>query len=230
MLAAVSGARESELLGLTWADVDLSDPEAAEVRIAFQADRHGKRVALKTDESRRTVELPRQLAALLLEHKAASLHKSSDAFVFATRSGRVIGQRNVLRELRRAMRQATDERGRPVFPILSERDEHGKPVKTPRGSVPNFHSFRHTAASEAIAAGEGVEEISWQLGHRNSNVTRLVYLQEVKGAERTARRRAKMEVRLGSLLEAAERSTPRQTDTPKGAEVVSLSAVRDASQ
>ena len=48
-----------------------------------------------------------------------------------------------------------------------------------RGRVPNFHAFRHTAASEAIAAGDGAEEVSWQLGHKNSNVTRAVYVQEV---------------------------------------------------
>lgn len=226
MLAAVSGARESELLGLTWADVDLSDVDAAEVRFSHQASRKGERVALKTQESRRTVELPRQLAVLLAEHRAASLHSKPDAFVFATRSGRPIGQRNVLRELRRAMTKATDERGRLVFPILSERDEHGKPVKVPRGSVPNFHSFRHTAASEAIAAGESVEEVSWQLGHRNSVVTRTVYVQEVKSAERTARRRSKMEARLGSLLEATDRHRPQQ----RAGEVVPIAAARSVSQ
>jgi integrase len=100
----------------------------------------------------------------------------------------------------------------------------------PRGAGPNFHSFRHTAASEAIAGGEAVEEVSWQLGHRNSNVTRTVYLQEVKSAERTARRRSKMEARYGSLLEAAERNSAKQSVTRNGAEVVSLSTVRDAGQ
>ena len=169
---------------------------------------------LKTEESRRTVELPRQLASLLLQHKARSPHSTAGAFVFATRSGRPLGQRSVLRELRRAMSKATDERGRRILPALSARDERGKRLPVPRGAVPSFHSFRHTAASEAISAGEAVEEVSWQLGHRNSNVTRTVYLQEVKSAERTARRRARLEARYGSLLEPADRSTPQQPSTP----------------
>jgi integrase len=84
-------------------------------------------------------------------------------------------------------------------------DEQGKPVPVPRGSVPNFHSFRHTAASEAIAAGDGAEEVSWQLGHRNSNVTRAVYVQEIKSAERSAKRRAKLESRYGRLLQSEAR-------------------------
>jgi integrase len=224
--ACVSGARLSELLGVTWGDVDLRDRDAAEVRLAFQVDRAGLRTALKTEESRRTVELPRQLAGLLLEHRAAAAYSTDEAFVFCTRSGRALGQRNVLRELRRAMANATDEGGRPAFPILTARDADGRPVKVPRGAVPNFHSFRHTAASEAIAAGESVEEVSWQLGHRNSNVTRTVYVQEVKSAERTARRRTKMEERLGNLLRVADDRTNRQPSPFAVADVVELPAAR----
>lgn len=65
-----------------------------------------------------------------------------------------------------------------------------------------------------------------QLGHKNSVVTRTVYVQEIQSAERTARRRSKMESRygsmLGSALEAANRSNPRQTATLDGAEVLPL--------
>lgn len=57
MLAAVTGARLSELLGLVWEDLDLTEPDAT-ISFAFQADRRGQRVPLKTEESRRTVEIP----------------------------------------------------------------------------------------------------------------------------------------------------------------------------
>lgn len=33
-------------------------------------------------------------------------------------------------------------------------------------------------ASEAIAAGDGAEEVSWQLGHKNSVVTRAIYVRQ----------------------------------------------------
>lgn len=83
------------------------------------------------------------------------------------------------------------------------RDADGKPVKVPRGAVPSFHAFRHNCASDAIAEGDGAEEISWQLGHKDATVTRKVYIHEVKSAERSARRRGKMEDRYAAVLWAA---------------------------
>lgn len=198
--------------------MDLADTTEATATFEFQADRNGQRMPLKTEESRRTVEIPRQLAALLLEHKARSPHSTATAFVFATATGKAIGQRNVLRELRRAMKKAKDSKGRLVFPVLSE------PGPAPKGSVPNFHGFRHTAASEAIAAGDGAEEVSWQLGHKNSVVTRTIYVQEIKSAERRAKRRSKLEARYESLLEAADRNGAQQTATATTAEVLPLRA------
>ena len=71
-VAAVTGGRMSELLALRWDDLDLADPNAAGLTIEAQVDIKGERAALKTAESRRTIELPRQLAAMLLRHRAAS--------------------------------------------------------------------------------------------------------------------------------------------------------------
>ncbi len=126
------------------------------------------------------------------------------------------------------MKAATDDDGRPTFPVLHGVDENGGKLPVTRGSVPTFHGFRHTAASEAIAAGDGAEEVSWQLGHKNSNVTRAVYVQEIKDAERRARRRAKMEARYGSVLEAVTRNGGQLKATSTSGEVVELSSVRNS--
>ena len=209
-IGSVTGARMSECLGLVWSDLAIIDLDAAEVRFEYQVDRQGRRQPLKTEESRRIVEIPRQLALMLVAHKLRSPDTRPTAFVFATRSGRPIQQRNVGLALRRAQAGATDEKGHPTFPILHERDERGHHVRVPPGDLPSFHSFRHTAASEAIAAGESAEEVSWQLGHKNSIITRAVYVQEVKNAERTARRRARMEARYGQMLDAAGASSAQQ--------------------
>ncbi len=222
-LAAVTGARESELLGLVWSDLDLSDTNVATVSFNFQVDRKGQRQPLKTERSRRRVQIPKSLALMLLEHKARSVHCGSSLFVFSTRMGRPIAQRNLIRELRRAMKAATDDKGRPTFPALHE----GRPIK--RGELPTFHGFRHTAASQAIHDGDSAEEVSWQLGHRSSLVTRAIYITEIQSAEREAKRREKMEARYGSVLEAATRS--RQSQAPRSeAEILKLRRSGDEGQ
>lgn len=76
-----------------------------------------------------------------------------------------------MRELRRAPERAHDDDVPPTFPGLFEHDDRGELVVDERGR------------------------------HKSSVVTRAVYRHEVKCAERTARRRAKMEVRYGSPWE-----------------------------
>lgn len=64
-----SDRRESELLGLWWEDLDLSDLNRATIRFEYQVDRQGRRVELKTDESKAVLPLPRAAAAMLLEQR-----------------------------------------------------------------------------------------------------------------------------------------------------------------
>ena len=156
--AAVTGARLSECLGLVWADVELDDVAAAAVSFEFQVDRQGRRQPLKTDESRRTIELPRQLAAMLVQHKLASLRSAPRDFVFASRSGRALAQRNVLRALRRAQELAVDERGRPTFPALHERDERGRrvpPVPRRAAHLPLLPAHRRQPRDRGRRVGRG---------------------------------------------------------------------------
>ena len=86
-LAALTGARVSELLGLTWADVRLADLDDAELEFAWQVDRQGPRQPTKTDGSARTVPVPRELARILVAHKLSSRFSAPDDYVFATRTG-----------------------------------------------------------------------------------------------------------------------------------------------
>jgi integrase len=202
-VAALTGARMSELCGLTWADVTLDDLDEAELTFAYQVDRKGNQQPTKTDGSARTVPIPRELAVLLARHKLAARDTSREAFVFATRTGRPLGQRNVQRALRQAQTNATDDEGRATFPILHELDANGDPVKVPLGTLPSMHSFRHTVASRALLAGESVDEVAFLLGHRDATVTRTVYVREIADARRRAMRRSRMVAEYGGVLRAA---------------------------
>ena len=203
-LANVVGARESELLGLWWEDLELRDLDAATIRFGFQADRDGERVDLKTEESKATLPLPRSVAVMLLEHKQRTPAPTSpQSFVFGTRTGRPIHQRNVLRALYVAQERARDAHGRPTFPQLFRKDARGHLVVDDDGSyvlakvkrselrLPTFHALRHGAAMDC----DDAEEARDLLRHKNSNVTRAIYRAHF-GDRRRELLRARMEARM----------------------------------
>jgi integrase len=199
--AAITARRESEVLAIVWGEVDLGDEP--EIRFTHQVDRKGRRVPLKTDSSNdgdliAPDPIPPALATMLHALKQSSALTSPDDFVFATRNGTAINQRNVLKALRVAMKAAHYDDGSAAFPILHEVDENEEPVPVPRNAVPCFHSFRHTAASQAFAEGERVEEVAWLLRHASANTTRSVYLHEIRDAEAKAQRRARMAARMAA--------------------------------
>ena len=193
-LAAVTGARLSELLGLTWADLDIDNPADATITFTHQVDRRGQRAPLKTSDSEGVVVIPRAIAATLQRLRRRSAYGGQTDFVFTTRTGRPLSQRNVCRALKAAQKRARTREGGPTFPDL-----HGD-ARVPHGSVPSFHSFRHTAASYALAAGDTAEEVSWMLRHKTPAVTRAIYLHEVKTADRRHRARTRVEHRRNALL------------------------------
>ena len=54
-------------------------------------------------------------------------------------------------------------------------------------------------AMRALTGSAAAEEVAWQLGHRNSVVTRSVYVQEIRTAEPSRQRRAQLAKRYRAL-------------------------------
>lgn len=201
-VAALTGARVSELLGLTWTDVRIADLDDSEIEFAWQVDRRGQRQPTKTDGSARTVPIPRELGVTLARHRLASRFVRPNDYVFSTRTGGPLQQRNVSRALRHAQQRAVDAQGNPTFPILRDVDEHGHPVLVPHGALPSMHSFRHTVVSRALLAGESIDEVAFLLGHRDANVTRAVYVRDLADARRRTMRRSRMISEFRELFES----------------------------
>ena len=162
----------SELLGLWWEDLDLRDLDAATIRFAFQVDRDGERVALKTEESNARLPLPRSTAVMLLEHKARTPAPTTPrSFVLGTRQGRPLGQRNVVRALYRTQERPRTAERLPtvtgavrvelVHLVLGEKGDFVPRTLGRRDlRLPDFHALRHgrrwtatTPRRRAISSG-----------------------------------------------------------------------------
>jgi integrase len=131
--AIYSGMRLSELLGLTWQDIDL---EGGLIQVRYQLsrariDQPARRVRLKTRAATRDIPLMPQLATLLRRHKLASPYANESDYVFSSALGTPLGYRNVER---RGLGRAADRAG-----------------LNPEGqSRLRVHDLRHTFASHLI--------------------------------------------------------------------------------
>jgi integrase len=159
-VAATTGLRLGELLGLAWADVDLVAGTLV-VRRTLGRDA-GNRLALaepKSARSRRTLPLPaRARAALSTERSRQRFRQAAAGPAWQDRDGLVF----------------TDAVGRPLDPSKVSRDfgraRDGAGVPRVR-----FHDLRHSAATTLLAAGVPLAVISEWLGHSGIAITAAAY-------------------------------------------------------
>lgn len=153
MTAVLTGAREGELLGLQWGDIDWLNSQIF-IRRTFN---HQKFMEPKSKTSRRKIDLAPELVLELKKWKLACPKGEPDPeappldLVFPTESGKPENGTNML--------------ARRFFPALR------------RAGLPKvrFHNLRHTYASLLIAQGEHPKYIQSQMGHSSINVTMDIY-------------------------------------------------------
>jgi integrase len=192
--ALYTGMRLSEVLGLTWADVDL-DVRLIRVRAQLSRAHLGapaRRIAPKTRAAVRNIPLTPQLAALLESERRHTHFASDDHYVFTTRHGTPLSQRNVARTAlaRAAARAGLDGQGRPPL---------------------RFHDLRHTFASHLIVDLRlDVCQVSRILGHARTAITLDVYTHLFEQARHAADVRAAMaSSRFTRILAEATAPEPR---------------------
>lgn len=155
--ALYTGMRISELLGLTWQDVDLGE---GVIRVCAQLSRAhrgtpSQRVAPKTHAAIREIPLSPQLASVLSEQRAAHSTAPAAGWVFPSKTGGPLNHRNAQRRvlkqtaaragLERGMAAASFPRPAPHFRQPSDRRSRarrrtGEPGPRPR--EPDNHARR----------------------------------------------------------------------------------------
>ena len=144
-LAAWSGLRRGELLGLARRHVDLT---AGAVRVERSLGDDRKLHPTKTRASVRTVYLPRPVADQLAEHLARFTAAGPDALLFTNTKGGPVYAGHLLRHYTKA-RQAI---GRPNL---------------------TWHDLRHTGATLAYQAGGSVRDVQARLGHATTRAAMI---------------------------------------------------------
>jgi integrase len=147
LAAAVTGLRQSELIGLRWRDVDFGS-QRIRVRNAFVRGEHSAEG--KSDLStRRSVPMTDRLGAELAAWRTTSLFAHDDDLVFAhPQLGTPLDRTKVTRRFQAACRTA----GVPVI---------------------RFHDLRHTFATQLAASGSPLRAIQEFLGHADLKTTQI---------------------------------------------------------
>jgi integrase len=159
-LLITAGLRIGEALGLAACDLDRMH---SLIRVEYQLGRDGDRTPLKTEESRRAIDIPPQLMCGLVTLVAdRGALDNPGAFVFASRSGSGL-EHTVARE---ALKRAVKTAG----------------IAPPE---PSLHDLRHSHASMLVALDVPVVDVQRRLGHRKPDTTLRVYAHQWK--EREAR-------------------------------------------
>jgi len=151
MLAIFSGARQGELFGLKWTDIDWTNNQIHIQRTFNNQEWYD----VKTDTSDRRIDIgPAMMKELKKWRLACPPNKLN--LVFPNDAGGPIDNHNFLRRI--------------YYPAT----EKAKLKKI------TFHSLRHTYASLLIEQGENIKYIQTQLGHSSPTVTLNVYAHLMK--------------------------------------------------
>jgi integrase len=180
-LLLTAGLRIGEALGLTAGDLD---PQHSIITVECQLGRDGTRTPLKTEESRRALDIPPQLMRRLhrlLAQRGALFDPT--ALVFSSRGGNGLERKVARAALQRACKAAR--------------------IPDPQ---PSLHDLRHSHASMLIALDHSVAEVQRRLGHRKPDTTLRIYTHQWKYRDA---RRSQIGQQLERLFEQ-----PRQLTTP----------------
>lgn len=168
-VALALGLRRGEALGLRWEDVDLVD---GLVFVRQTLQRLGGKLVfgpVKSDGSERVIGLPAPCLAALREHRQSQAAEQRTAgeswkdhgLVFTTTIGTPIEPRNLNRHFVRLLERAGLRRVR-------------------------FHDLRHSCATLLYEQGVPIEKIQDVLGHSSPTITKMIYVEVTREAQRSA--------------------------------------------
>lgn len=167
-LAIGLGLRISEILGLTWNNIDFNNNTVTVENITV---RHEGKVILKepkTDSSRRTISAPSEVMSLLKEYKKKSIEnrlkngtRNINNLIFVDKNQQPIAQDVISKKFSRFL----NENNLPHI---------------------RFHDLRHSHVTLLINSKVPIKVISERVGHSNINTTLNIYSHVLKEMDKEA--------------------------------------------
>ena len=160
-LAAMTGMRRGEVLGLRWGDVDLANRQLVVRHTLISVGYEVQESTPKTYRPR-LVELDPETAAILTDHRGDPIDKpAGDSLVFVDPDGRRLHPDLFTQKFDRLVARA----GLPRI---------------------RLHDLRHTHATLGLAAGVPVRVMSERLGHASPEFTMKQYQHVLPGMQAAA--------------------------------------------
>jgi integrase len=152
-----TGMRRGEALGMRWEDVDLKKGVISVRQQLQRINGELKATEVKTDRSRRSINLAKPTVVALKDHKTAQKRErlaspawTDTGHVFTTRLGTPLDPRNVAKQFESNCLKAKIGKWHP-------------------------HELRHSAATLMLATGTPLQVVSAVLGHASIRITSDVY-------------------------------------------------------
>ena len=167
-LAAHTGMRRGEIVGLKWCDLDTARSRLSISRSLQNVGGKPVEFGVKTRTSRRTVELDHQTRDLLIcwrrRLQRDHLPHGADDWMFCNTSGRFLNPESITQLFDRIVQRSDVPRIR-------------------------FHDLRHTHASLLVADGVAIKVVSERLGHAHPAFTMHTYQHLLPGMSGAAAER-----------------------------------------
>jgi integrase len=167
VLAATTGMRCGEMLGVRWSDVDLQLEQLSVDQTLVTVGHQVQVSATKTARGRRSVDLDSATVAILRDHAGRQANEIEAAGELWRQSDLVF----------------TDPIGRPVHPNTFTKHFAQRVAETALPRI-RLHDLRHTHATLALKAGQHPKVVSERLGHATVAFTLDVYSHVVPGMQK----------------------------------------------